>query len=246
MRNFRLTTALPVVLTACMTAAPALAGDIDTVQNLAQSQFKDLSEDLGAALSYKSLAPAEALGVTGFDLSLAVTGTSLNSVEVWRQASGGDSVNSTLPLATLRLAKGLPFNIDIGAFYLAVPNTNIKQYGGEARWAFIEGGPVTPAVAVHATYSKLTGVDQLDLNSSSIDVSISKGFAFITPYIGAGTVHTNVMPQGSAAQVLRSETVNQSKVFGGVNFNMGLPNIALELDRTGDVTSYGAKFGLRW
>lgn len=235
---------LTVTLASTLAASLANASDIDTLQNLAQTEFRALSEDLGATLSYKSLSPAKALGITGFDLSLSVTGTSLDSLATWKKATGGDSIPSTLPVPMLRVAKGLPFNIDVGAFYLAIPDTNVRLYGGEMRWAFIEGGVATPAVSVHGTYSRLTGVDQLDLNTKSVDVSISKGFTVITPYAGVGQVWTNATPVG--VPLLRGESITQTKYFGGLNFNLGLPNIAVEADQTGGITSYGIKFGLRW
>lgn len=227
-----------------LAASLAVASDIDTLQNLGQSEFHSLSKDLGAALSYKSLAPAATLGITGFDLGLAVTGTSLDSLATWKKASGGDSVPSTLPVPTLRIAKGLPLNIDIGAFYLAIPGSNVRLFGGEARWAFIEGGVATPAVSVHGTYSRVTGVDQLDLDTRSLDVSISKGFTIVTPYAGIGQVWTHATPVG--VPLLKGESITQTQYFAGVNLNFGLPNVALELDQTGGITSYGAKVGLRW
>ncbi len=233
-----------IASTLISTLTPAHASDIDALQTLGQSEFRGLTEDLGAALSYKSLSPAAALGVTGFDLSLSVTGTSLESLATWGKATGDDSIPSTLPVPMLRIAKGLPFNIDIGAFYLAIPDSNVRLYGGEARWAFIEGGVATPAVSVHGTYSKVTGVDQLGLNTKSVDVSISKGFTVVTPYAGIGQVWTNATPVGVPA--LKDESITQTKYFGGLNFNLGLPNIALEADQTGGITSYGVKFGLRW
>src|SRR5688500_14803363 len=73
-------------------ASPALAFDIESLQLLNQQQFRAVSEDLGAALSYKPLTPAEPLGITGFDIGLALTGTSLKSVAELEQASGGDDV----------------------------------------------------------------------------------------------------------------------------------------------------------
>lgn len=240
----QLLTGAAIASTVFSALTPARASDIDALQNLAQTEFKALSEDLGAALSYKSLAPAAALGVTGFDLSLSVTGTSLDSLAAWEKATNDDSIPSTLPVPMLRVAKGLPFNIDIGAFYLAIPDTNVRLIGGEARWAFIEGGVATPAVALHATYSKVTGVEQLDLTTKSVDVSISKGFTVLTPYAGIGQVWTDATPVG--VPQLRGESITQTKYFGGLNFNLGLPNIALEADQTGGITSYGVKFGLRW
>lgn len=222
----------------------ATAEDIDALQNLVQGEFHGLTEDLGAALSYKSLSPAEALGVTGFDVSVSVTGTSLDSLRTWEKATNDDDIPSTLPVPMVRVAKGLPFNIDVGAFYLSVPDTNVRLLGGEVRWAFIEGGVATPAVSLHGTYAKVTGVDQLDLDIKTLDVSISKGFTVLTPYAGIGQVWTRAKPVG--VPQLRSESITQTKVFGGLNFNFGLPNIAAEVDQTGGITSYGVKFGLRW
>ena len=52
-----------------------LAGDLSTVDRLTQTQFRLMSEDLGAALSFKPLVPAEPLGTTGFDLGVATAVT---------------------------------------------------------------------------------------------------------------------------------------------------------------------------
>ena len=220
------------------------AGDIDTLQALGQNEFHLFTQDLGAALSYQSLAPASTLGVTGFDLGFAVTGTSLDHQDLYEKASGGSSVPGTLPVPTLRVAKGLPFNIDVGAFYLAVPSSNVKLYGGEVRWAFVEGNAILPALALHGVYSKLTGVDQLDLHNQSVDLSISKGFALFTPYAGIGKVWTRATPVNVPG--LGKESIAQNKTFLGVNMNFGLPNLAVEVDKTGGITSYGAKLGFRW
>lgn len=225
-----------------LSAATAHAADINPVL-LTQAEFKLLSDDLGSALSFKPLIPAESLGITGFDIGIAVTGTKLQNRPVWEKAAAGSSVPSTLPVPTLRVHKGLPFNIDIGASYSQVPSTNIKVTGGELRWAFMPGGVATPAVAVRASVSSLSGVDRLKLRTTGVDLSISKGFAFLTPYVGAGTVKVKSTPDGGG---LSSESFSQSKVFGGVNLNFGLTNLAFEADKTGKATSYGMKFGFRF
>ena len=41
------------------------ANDLDNIGALLQGDFRKLSEDLGASLSYKAVAPAEPLGITG-------------------------------------------------------------------------------------------------------------------------------------------------------------------------------------
>jgi hypothetical protein len=231
-----------VALAASSVAAQA-ANDLDTLQLLGQTEFRALSEDLGAALSYKALSPAEPLGITGFDIGVEVTATSVENSETFKKATGGSSID-TLPNAKLHVHKGLPLNFDVGAFYSAVPNSNIKLVGAELRYAFIEGGVALPAVALRGTYSRLSGVDQLDLNTRGLELTASKGFAMFTPYAGVGKVWTTSTPNN--VPLLTEESFSQNKLFVGGNFNFGLTNIAIEGDKTGDATSYGLKLGFRW
>ncbi len=128
-----------IALAAAVCAAPfaAQADNIDSLQLLNQREFRLLSEDLGAALSYKALVPAEPLGITGFDLGFGVTGTALKHDDLLSKAGGGADVSGTLPVPTLRFYKGLPFDIDVGLMYSAVPSSNIKLLGGEVRWAVL-------------------------------------------------------------------------------------------------------------
>lgn len=226
------------------TAAPAFATDINSIQLLSQNEFRLLSEDLGAALSFKPLIPSEALGITGFDLGVAVTGTKLKNVAILEKASSGGDVPSVMPVPTLRLHKGLPLNLDVGVAFSQVPGTNIRYTGGELRWAILPGSTLTPAVAIRGTLTRLTGVDQLDFDTKSLDISISKGFANVTPYGGIGQVWVKSTPKGVPG--LRGEDFTQTKVFGGVNVNFGLANLAFEADSTGGTTTVGAKLGLRF
>lgn len=225
-------------------AAPALAADIDSIQLLSQSEFRLLSEDLGAALSFKPLIPSEALGITGFDLGAAVTGTKLKHTAIFDKATSGGDIPSVLPVPTLRLHKGLPLNLDLGVAFSQVPGTNIRYTGGELRWAILPGSTLAPAVAIRGTLTRLSGVGQLDFDTKSLDVSISKGFANVTPYGGIGQVWVKSTPKGVPS--LRGEDFTQTKVFAGVNVNLGLANLAFEADRTGDAATVGAKLGFRF
>lgn len=229
---------------ALLATSSAHALEINTLNLLTQSDFRLLSEDLGAALSYKALVPAEPLGVIGFDIGVGVTATELQHRDVLAKAAAGADVPKALPVTSVRAVKGLPFNIDIGASLGRVPTTGATTTGGELRWAFVPGGVLTPAIAVRASYSQLSGIDQLKASSAGLDVSISKGFLFATPYLGVGSVTTRTQVTGTA--LLKSERFSQTRVFGGVNVNLGLVNLAVEADKTGDATSYGVKAGFRF
>lgn len=224
-------------------AQPVLAANIN-INNLgSQQSFRNVSEDLGSALSYKGVVPAEPLGITGFDVGLEVTRTNLaKSDGLWNSMTGRNF--NSLYIPKLHVTKGLPLNIDIGAFYSAVPNTDIKLYGGDLRWAFMEGSTALPAVAVRGALTKLSGVSLLSLDTKSVDVSVSKGFAMFTPYAGVGQVWTNSSPDAVTGFV--DEKFSQGKYFVGANLNFGLTNLALEFDKTGAAASTSFKLGFRF
>src|SRR5215471_21324892 len=93
---------------------PAFAKDFNQIGNLTQSQFKDFTQDLGSALSYKPLSPAEPLGLFGFDLGVAGTDTKVKNKDLFNTIGAGSDV-SNIVVPQLRAALGLPFGIDVGA-----------------------------------------------------------------------------------------------------------------------------------
>jgi hypothetical protein len=225
-------------------AAPAVAEDLNSLGNLGQGQFRLLSEDLGGLLSYHGQTPAEPLGITGFDIGVAVTSAELPRFSQYATAfnngSGGDE---TFYLPTLRAHKGLPFGIDIGVLYAKVPSSNIKYTGGELRWAIVDGSTVLPAIALRGSLTKLSGVDQLKLDTQGADLSISKGLLMFTPYAGIGRVRITSTPNVGG---LAEEKFSLSKAFVGLGVNFALLNLNFEYDRTGEVKAYSAKLGLRF
>ncbi|HCW93213.1 MAG TPA: hypothetical protein DHM44_06000, partial [Flexistipes sinusarabici] len=123
------------------------AEDIEfTDSTLTQGEFESFTKELGVALSFNPMSPAETLGVTGFDIGaeLVVTDISDNK-KYWETLVDDNDPSSYLPVPRLHVQKGLPFNIDIGAMYTAVPNSNIKLWGVELKYALLEGTTATPA-----------------------------------------------------------------------------------------------------
>lgn len=239
--------AAAALFTAAFTAPGVQAAELNNLNALSQSDFRLLAEDLGAALSYKALVPAETLGVIGFDLGVGGTGTTLKHRDVAAKAAGGSTIPATVPVTTLRAVKGLPFNIDIGAAVGTVPSTGLKVAGGELRWALLPGSALTPAIALRGALTRVSGNDQLKLDTRSVDLSISKGFLMVTPYAGIGVVQTDAQLKNTSAALAKDkESFTQQKVFVGANLNLGLVNLAVEGDKTGDATSYGLKFGFRF
>jgi hypothetical protein len=207
-------------------ASTVRATEIHFTPTYTQSEFDALSEEAGVALSSFQAAPAEPLGFPHFDIGVEVTASKINSgASYWQNAVNG-SVPDYLPIPKLHARLGLPFGIDIGATYTTVPNVRVDLVGGELKWAFLKGSTVWPAMAIRGAYTQLLNVNELKMQTYSVDLSISKGIAMFTPYLGAGYLWIKSSEQTS----LPLEAANIQKMRGFVGVQIGIPfvNVALE------------------
>ncbi len=208
-----------VLAVLALAVSPAFAADINFTSPISQDDFKSLTKEAGAALGYRNLAPAAPLGITGFDIGVEATVMSINENSTYWKAAFGNDAPAYLAVPKIRVRKGLPFGVDVGAIYSYVPDSNVKLYGAELSKAILEGSTVTPALGVRATYTKMTGVDDLGLHTYGVDASISKGILFLTPYAGAGMLWIKSEARGNLqAQTLKLSDVSTTvpRYFGGV------------------------------
>lgn len=231
-------------------AAPALAKtEITLPSGYTQDMFHNFTRDFGLALSYVPLAPAEPLGdkLPGFDIGVEVTGVEIDTEQdYWKaiETVSGDSIPSILPFPKVHAQLGFPFvPIDIGAVYAKAPNTNIAYMGGEIKYAILEGSTVMPALAIRGAYTKLSGVEDLDINTKSLDLSISKGFAMLTPYAGYMMVWINSKEKSDLVD-LQDEKLTEGKAFVGCKLTFfPLMNMVAEADFA-QVNSYSLRLNL--
>lgn len=224
---------LLLVLFVLLAATEAMAWKIDFPTTPAQSGFKDLSKELGSAVAYRNLAPATPLGITGFDVAAQASFISIKDNSGYWKAATSDAPNY-IGFPSLRVRKGLPFGIDVGVMYAQVVDSNIKLYGVEVSKAILEGGIASPALGVRGTWTKLAGVNEIDLQTAGVDATISKGFLILTPYAGGGMVYIDSKPTGKIS-ALKSESFWQPRGFVGLKVSP-LPLIGL----TGEV-EYAAR-----
>lgn len=229
------------VLLCCFTTTVWAEKNIEVTPATFQADFRSISEDLVATIDYKSVVPPEATGIVGFGVGVIVSYVPVDDEGAWRRATGQNIDN--LGLIGIGATKGLPLGIDVGAFYTEIPSTDVSLYGAEVRYALLEGGITSPALALRGSYVKVNGIDSFDLDSKSVDISLSKGFALITPYVGVGRVYGVSDPQGTAATVLKKEKVEETKAFIGARISLGLIEFTPEVAKTGDNTVYNLRIG---
>lgn len=204
-----------------------------------QGDFNNVAQDITAGVHYRALGPAEATGITGFSAGAYGSYTPVKYEQSWKNLTGSDV--KAVGMAGIVVTKGLPFNFDVGATYSAVPGTSVRLYGAELRYAILPGGIAEPALAVRVAYTGATGIDHFKYSATSADLSLSKGFAFLTPYAGAGFVRGVADPDSSTG--LQKDTVTKSRVFGGLRISMLLFEITPEYERTGNNNSYNLRLG---
>lgn len=217
-----------------MAASPATAKTVFDLQSgFSQEEFKNLSTDLGLSLSYIPLAPAEPLGggvLPHVDIGVEATLVNIDRKETyWSQAA--TDLPSAIIYPKLHVQLGLPVvPIDLGYVYSSVPDSDIKLSGGEIKWAIMKGSALTPAVAIRGAYTRLDGVEVLDISTMSLDLSISKGFAMLTPYAGIGQVWIT-SEEKDPDVTLKKEDISETKAFVGLKMSL-LPifNIVAQAD----------------
>lgn len=233
-----------IASTALMLASSAWAYEFNALDHLAsQAEFKQVAQDLSATLAYKPRSSADGLGIVGFDVGVSVAATTVQSKEVIQRATGSDNVPGALPTVSLRAEKGLPFGIDVGASYSVIPGTSASAVSGSLKWAFVSGGLLTPSLAARVFVTQTSGLGDLSLRSQGVDLSISKGFAVLTPYAGVGLVSSQA---STKSKVWANERYTQARVFVGANVNLLVMDLSFEADKTGEDTTVGIKAGFRF
>jgi hypothetical protein len=207
-----------------------------------QPEFRSLSKEVGLAIAVIPMEPAAPMGIFGFDIGVETSVVSIhNSDPFWSLATGG-SAPSSLIIPKLHVNKGLPANFDIGLVYASVPNSNVRLFGGELKFAILEGSVATPAVALRGSFSKLNGVPDLALSSATVDLSISKGIGPVTPYAGV----EEVFIQSTAPNLpLTAESIQSVKGFIGAKFSLVILNLVGQID-LGELPMYTLRLNVGW
>jgi len=214
------------ILLVFVMAVPAMAATTINIDRLGQAAFKSFSEDFGMAFSYQAVSPAAPLGdkLPGFDAGVEVSYVKLDKSASYYQLmeTVGDLPNA-LVLPRIHVQIGLPIiPIDLGVSYVSIPSSDMKLTGYEIKYAVLEGGLAMPAVAIRGAYTKLSGVDVLDLSTKSLDISISKGILIFTPYAGVGQVWITSEPHAKSGigTLLKKEDITKTKAFVGTKMKI--------------------------
>jgi hypothetical protein len=170
----------------------------------AKRRFAILSNDVALAMSSALLQPGSTTGHSGFDVALEGTYSGVHDAPVGTAQLGfGDrpwATNSVSPSSLLtsgiHVRKALPFSFEMGGRLTYLAMTSYVAAQGEAKWALNEGFDYFPDVAVRAAYTRLFGQREWNLDTTDLDVLVSKRWGVsavtsFTPYVAARFTFVN-------------------------------------------------------
>jgi len=160
-----------------------------------RSNFRSLMSELGVVMAPRIPMPADTIGFSGFQVSGDLAFTQIgNSKNYWNGVSAvsPQSPTSVRPDSTLTtmgvfLRKGIWFpapSFELGGGVVNLLGSQMLSWQGYAKFALHEGfhDLPFPSLAVRAAVSYLTGTDQVNLQTTSLDVLISKGFGVLQTF----------------------------------------------------------------
>ncbi len=173
------------LVAAALSAAPALAGGPVFGTGFTAADLDALTEAIGDVVAFPNLSTAAPGGVAGFQLLAAAGGPEVDtSAHWWSYVPHANRIGGVLFGQRVIARKGLPSNLDVG---VQVGRVFGEQFwGADARWAFVESGVLSPAVALRASYSRLTGSFVDSFQVGEVQLVASKGFPLVSPYGAVG------------------------------------------------------------
>lgn len=179
-------------------------------ESVIQSAYHQVMHELGVAISNKPVAPAETLGINGFDLgfgtTLAFIDTSGSSSDpsAWARVHGEGDPSSVMAIPWIQARKGLPLSLELGGNVGYIGLSHQTVFGGYGRWGLLEGYHPIPDITMQIGYSGYVGNDELELGV--MDTLFTVGYtlpfgtlvginqAQFSPYLGGGVLAVHAAP----------------------------------------------------
>ncbi len=215
--------------------------------NTRQAEFRSLAMEYGFALTEPLLSPAETLGVSGFDLGVAISLADIpENTPHWRKAVEDERPDNYLMVTRIRLRKGLPFSFEVEGSIGFINNSTSVLAGFALKWALNEGLLYFPDIGFRLSVNRLFSSRDIDVVTASMDFWVSKQFSVlgmftVTPYAGYSLVFVR-----ASSQVLDPTPLsfgdNEDGSTGSSNFVFKpIPNASSIGGSFGSRASFGAR-----
>lgn len=226
-----------------------------------QPKFAGLTREYALALSPGLMAPAETMGINGFQFDLQFSVTTINNDRsYWIDGIQDETPPGSLVVSRVGVRKGLPGSLEIGMTGSYLIESELWMFTVLGKWALHEGMTTVPLdLAVRGTYNTLVGSTEVDLKTVGLDVIVSKSFGVagvvnVSPYVAYSPLwiyaQSNVIDStpgsidGSDGDfVFADEDQMVHRTTLGVRFIMGLFNLTPEAALASSQQTYSVNLG---
>lgn len=230
--------------------------------DLGQSRFGKLARELGMAMAPKLMAPAETLGLDGFQVGFELSTTNISEdKDFWQQGIEDQSPPGALVTSQFHVRKGLPFSFEIGGVATYLVESELWAFGGEVKWSPNEAVEAFPVdIAFRGAVNRVMGSPEMDMTVAAFDVILSRGFgvagvANVAPYMAYEPVFvyarskvldtTPADPTDSdSSYVLEEEDPLLHRFVLGSRFVFSVISLTPEVVLTRGLQTYNVNLGL--
>jgi hypothetical protein len=187
---------------------------------------------------------AASLGLAGFEIYAdAALDRDFDEESFYPLVVDGDLPGGTMAVSRVGVRKGLPFNLDLGVSYGWALDGDVELISADVLWAFVDGGLVSPALALRVTGTRTTGSGRYDLEQYGAELMISKSFPVLTLYGGAGVYDSDGTLQRTGGGEWSSNDSGTVYYAGAVINLVILPKLTVEAEQ-GDHFQAAVKLGI--
>jgi len=232
---------LTAIFVFCLVSFPSFA---QTHIDLRSSQISTSSfaKEVGSTIWFNPSTVAEGYGIFGLSVSVSISSIDVNNGR-WTTFAGLNT-GSNIYETAITVRKGITDKLSLGFRLSDYSDINANSWGLEAKYVFLKGSALMPAVSGRVTYTKLTDAGILDASTLSVGIMVSKGFLNFTPYCGAALVRSDIDVKAENWGFSKTETSGQ--LYAGVRVSF-LPMISLTGEiSTGEITKYSVRAGIRF
>lgn len=177
----------------------------DSLSDPAIKRFRYLVNELGTVIAPRVLAPADTLGMSGFEFTMVSTFADISESEDWWTGQPGSPVfqgvnadGRGLPRAmfvpSVHIRKGLPYSVEVGVTGSYLAYSSMFSLGAEIKTAIYESYyRWVPALGARLAFGTLFGTPELTLTTAEADILASLpigigGVVQLNPYVGGGVM----------------------------------------------------------
>ncbi|MEE2757025.1 MAG: hypothetical protein VYA30_10210 [Myxococcota bacterium] len=224
--------------------------------------FKLLTKEYALALSPTLMAPAETMGINGFQFNVQFATTTINADRgYWTTGIEDENPPSTLVATRIGIRKGLPGSIEIGMDTSYLFFSELWMFGVMAKWAPHEGMDSVPIdFALRGSFNRLIGSSELVMSTAGLDVVLSKSFGLagvvnLAPYVAYSPLwvfsRSNVIDStpgtrevnGEGDFVFTEQEQRVDRLTMGSRFITGAFNFTPEVTLSSAQQTYGVNLG---